>query len=48
MLNDQKRSLAGHPSRAKRLSPELSEFLNMLDALEVQMSRHQAHVAPGQ
>ncbi len=34
MLNDQANRQTGRAVRAKKLSPELNEFLHMLDALE--------------
>lgn len=45
MLNDQTNSQPNRTSRAKRLSPELNEFLHMLDALEVQMGSQEATTA---
>jgi hypothetical protein len=36
MLTEQTNSQANRPMRAKKLSPELNEFLHMLDALEGQ------------
>jgi hypothetical protein len=36
MLKDQMNSQASRQIRAKKLSPELNEFLHMLDALEGQ------------
>jgi hypothetical protein len=41
MLNDQPSTQASRTSRAKKLSPELNEFLHMLDALEVQMGNQE-------
>jgi hypothetical protein len=38
MLKDQMSTQANRPARTKKLSPELNEFLHMLDALEGQMS----------
>ena len=45
MLNDQTSTQTNRASRAKRLSPELNEFLHMLDALEVQMGNQEATAA---
>ena len=45
MLNDQTNTQANRISRAKKLSPELNEFLHMLDALEVQMGNQEANAA---
>jgi hypothetical protein len=45
MLNDQASTQTNRTSRAKRLSPELNEFLHMLDALEVQMGNQEATAA---
>ncbi len=45
MLNDQTNAQANRISRAKKLSPELNEFLHMLDALEVQMGNQEANAA---
>jgi hypothetical protein len=45
MLNDQTSTQTNRASRAKRLSPELNEFLHMLDALEVQMGNQEATTA---
>lgn len=41
MLNEQQSTQTNRPSRTKKLSPELNEFLHMLDALEGQMSAHE-------
>ena len=41
MLNDQPSTQTNRTTRAKKLSPELNEFLHMLDALEVQMGSHE-------
>lgn len=45
MLNDQPSTQTNRISRTKKLSPELNEFLHMLDALEVQMGAHEATAA---
>ena len=45
MLNDQQSTQTNRISRAKKLSPELNEFLHMLDALEVQMGAREASAA---
>jgi hypothetical protein len=45
MLNDQTNTQMNRISRAKKLSPELNEFLHMLDALEVQMGGHEQAAA---
>ena len=37
MLNDQTNTQTNRAPRAKKLSPELNEFLHMLDALEGQL-----------
>ena len=37
MLTEQTNTQANRAVRAKKLSPELNEFLHMLDALEGQM-----------
>ena len=41
MLNDQTNTQTNRAPRAKKLSPELNEFLHMLNALEVQMGSQQ-------
>ena len=41
MLNEQPSTQTNRPSRAKKLSPELNEFLHMLDALEGQMNAYE-------
>ncbi len=38
MLKDQMSTQANRPARTNKLSPELNEFLHMLDALEGHMS----------
>jgi hypothetical protein len=38
MLKDQTTTQASRSSLAKKLSPELNEFLHMLDSLEIQSS----------
>ena len=45
MLNEQPGTQTNRTPRTKKLSPELSEFLHMLDALEVQMSSHETPAA---
>ena len=45
MLNDQANTQTNRTPRAKKLSPELNEFLHMLNALEVQMGSQEATVA---
>ena len=45
MLNDQPNAQANRPLRAKKLSPELNEFLHMLDALEGQMTARETSAA---
>ena len=45
MLNDQANTQSSRPPRAKKLSPELSEFLHMLNALEVQMGSQEVAAA---
>jgi hypothetical protein len=40
MLTEQANTQANRTSRAKKLSPELNEFLHMLDALEGQTNGH--------
>ena len=45
MLNDQTNTQTNRISRAKKLSPELNEFLHMLDALEVHMGNQEATAA---
>jgi hypothetical protein len=42
MLKDQMSTQAKRPARTKKLSPELNEFLHMLDALEGQMGPREA------
>ena len=42
MLKDDMSTQSNRPARAKKLSPELNEFLHMLDALEGQMSSREA------
>ena len=41
MLKDQAKTQAKRLARAKKLSPELNEFLQMLEALEHQMGKTQ-------
>ena len=41
MPTDQTSVQVKRPLRAKKLSPELNEFLHMLNALEVQMGSQQ-------
>ena len=45
MLNEQVSTQTNRVSRAKKLSPELNEFLHMLAALEVQMGAHETSAA---
>lgn len=45
MLTEQENTQMNRTSRAKRLSPELNEFLHMLDALEGQMGNQEATAA---
>ena len=45
MLNDQPSTQVNRTSRAKKLSPELNEFLHMLDALEGQMGNQETSTA---
>ena len=46
MLKDQPNTQVNRPSRTKKLSPEINEFLHMLDALEIQMSGQDTAAAP--
>ena len=41
MSNELPGTQTNRTPRAKKLSPELNEFLHMLDALEGQMSAHE-------
>jgi len=45
MLNEQENTQMNRTARARKLSPELNEFLHMLDALEVQMGNQEATAA---
>jgi len=46
MLKDQLSRQANRPARPRKLSPELDEFLHMLDALEDQVAA--GEIAPQQ
>ena len=45
MLNEQENTQVNRTARARKLSPELNEFLHMLDALEVQMGVRESSAA---
>ena len=45
MSNEQPGTQTNRTSRTKKLSPELNEFLHMLDALEGQMSANETPAA---
>ena len=45
MLTEQTNTQTNRPVRAKKLSPELNEFLHMLDALEGQMANQETSAA---